>query len=112
MRRRPIAVSTLAPSLTGPDLPPRPHRIRQLLQHLDRGVPIDTRVCDAHTPLQPRGTLGRDFLVAFVEVRLDHDADDGFLAFAELVADGLGDDGLVFVVFLGVAWRWRRRSVC
>lgn len=49
------------------------------------------------------GPLGRDLLAAFIDVGLEHHADDGGLAGAELVGYGAGDEGLVGVVFGGVA---------
>lgn len=85
------------------DLTPRPDSVRQLLQHLDCRIPVDASICDADALLQRRWTFRWYLLVALVNVRLDHDADDGILAFAELVADDLRDLGLVLVVLLGVA---------
>src|SRR5690606_32140955 len=58
-----------------------------------------------------RGALGGDLLVALVDVGLDHDADDGVFALAQLVGDDLGDLGLVVVVLLGVAYRCIRDNV-
>ena len=81
------------------------HSFSQLLENLDRGIPIDTGVSDTDTFFQSLGAFCRDFLVAFIDVGLDHHADDGGLAFAELVADDLSDFGLVAVVFVGIAWR-------
>ena len=39
-----------------------------------------------------------------MDIGFDHDADDGRVALAELGGDGGGDEGLVAVVFLGVAF--------
>ena len=90
-----------------PNLPPGPHSIGQLLQHTNRGIPVNTCIGDTHTTLD-RGqaaTIGRrGFLVALVDVGFDHDADDSGFAFAELVANRLRDFGLVAVVFLRVAF--------
>lgn len=82
----------------------RANGIGQLLQHLDRRLPADAGVGDADTLLETRGTLGRHLLSTLVDVGLDHDANNAGLAFAELVANGLGHLGLVAVVFEGVAW--------
>ena len=87
-------------------LPPRPHSIGQLLEHLDRGLPADARIGDAHALLQRSQTAAvgrRRLLRALVDVRLDHDSDDAVVAFAELVADGLCHLGLVAVIFQRVA---------
>ncbi len=87
-----------------PHLPPRPHRLRKLLQHLHSHLPANTRVRDADALLEVLGAFGRDLLAALADVGLDHDADDAGLAGAELVADDEGDFRLVAVVFVGVAW--------
>lgn len=89
-----------------PQLPPRAHRVRQSFQHVDRGVPSDARIRDADALFEARGAFGRHFLAAFVQVGFDHDADDAGFAGADLGGDGLGDEGLVAVIFLGVAWWW------
>lgn len=91
-----------------PSLPPRPHRLSKLLQHLNRRLPANTRIRNTDALLEVLGSFGRDLLAAFIDVGLDHDADDGGLAGAELLADGEGDFRLVGVVFLGVAWGWVR----
>lgn len=87
-------------------LPPRPHRGGQVLEHRDGRVPVDARVRDADALLEAGGPLGGHLLVALVDVGLDHDADDGLLAVAQLVGDDLGHFGLVAVVLVGVAWLW------
>lgn len=85
-------------------LPPGSNPLRELLKDLHRRIPIDARVGDADTLLQRSGAFGRDFLVALVDVGFYHDADDGRLAFAELVADRLRHVRLVAVVFVRVAF--------
>lgn len=79
------------------------HTIRQIVQHVDRHLPVDTSIRDADTLQQVRGALGRDLLVALVNVGLDHDTDQGSLTLAQLVRDLLGDERLVKVVLVGVA---------
>ena len=90
----------------GFDLPSRSHRICQLLQHFDRAVPVHTRIRDADSRLQRCQTAAiswRRLLVAFVDIRLDHDADNAFFARSQLVTDDLRDLRLVLVVLLRVA---------
>lgn len=41
-------------------------------------------------------------MVAFVDVGLDHHANDGGLAFPDLVTDNLGNLGLVAMVLVGI----------
>lgn len=84
--------------------PPHPHSFSQLLKHLNRGIPVNTRVRNGYSALQACRPLGRHLLVALMQMRLDHDTDDPVLTFAELIANGLRDFGLVFVVLLRVAW--------
>lgn len=48
-------------------------------------------------------TLLGYFLVAFVDIRLDHDAHDGSFASLDLLGQGMCNLGLVVVVLLGVA---------
>ena len=76
----------------------------EILENILGSVPVDASVGNADTSLQARGTLGGNLLVALVEVRLDHDTDNGVLTCAELVGDDLGDLGLVSVILEGVAW--------
>lgn len=79
-----------------------PHCRSEILEHSDGVLPVDTRVGDAHALLEAGGSLRWDLLVALVDVRLDHDTNDGLLALAKLVADVLGDLGLVAVVLARV----------
>lgn len=85
-------------------LPPGSNPLGELLKDLHRRIPIDASVRDADTLLQRSGAFGWDFLIALVDVGFDHDADNGRLAFAELVADRLRHVRLVAVVFVGVAF--------
>ena len=63
-----------------PDLPPLSDGVRQLLENFDGVFPANTRVRDADPLLQASRALGRHFLGAFVDIGLDHDADDAGLA--------------------------------
>jgi len=74
--------------------------IRKLLEDFDGRFPVDTSISDANTLLETGWTLGRDLLVAFVDVGLDHDTDDGFFTSTELVTDNLSYLGLISVVLV------------
>ena len=87
------------------DEPPGPHRLGQHLQHLDRRLPADTRIGDAHALAQPGGPLDGDLLTALEQIRLDHDADNARLAAAQLLAHTARHQGLPAVVLVGVAVR-------
>jgi len=89
------------------NLPSRPHGVCELFENVDCRVPIDAGIRDANTALQPSWTFGWYLLIALVQVRLDHDADDALLALAELIANGLRNLGLVLMVLLRVACRDR-----
>lgn len=75
----------------------------KVLQHTNRGLPVNTSIGNRDTLLQAAGALRRDLLVTLVDVGLDHDTDDASLAGADLVGHVLGDERLVAVVFVGVA---------
>lgn len=81
---------------------PLSHCLGQVLEHTDGRLPINAGVCDADALLECRGTLGGNFLVALVDVGLNHDTNDGLFTFAQLVADNLGNLWLVAVVLVGV----------
>jgi len=66
-------------------------------------LPVNAGICDANTRLESSGALSRNFLVAFVDVGLDHDTNDGLFTLPQLVSDDLGNLGLVVVILLGVA---------
>lgn len=76
----------------------------EILQHGDSVVPVNARISDADAALQAGGSLLGNLLVALVDVGLDHDTNNRFLALTELVTDDLGNLGLVVVVLLGVAY--------
>lgn len=76
----------------------------QIFKHGDGAVPVNAGICDADTLLQSGGTLRWYLLVTLVDVGLDHDTNDGLLAFAELVSNNLGNLGLVAMVFVGVTY--------
>ena len=90
--------------MTVRDLSPRPYSIGQLFEHLGSRVPIDAGVCDTDTLLEACRSFWRDFLVAFVDIRFDHDADNGGLALAELVPYCLCYLRLVLMILQGVAY--------
>jgi hypothetical protein len=76
----------------------------KVLEDRDCVLPVDACIRDANAALETGRTLSRDLLVALVDVGLDHDADNGSLALAQLVGNGLGNLGLVVVVLLRVAY--------
>lgn len=86
------------------EIPPGAHRFGKLLENVDGRFPTDARVGDADSLLESRGAFRGHFLVAFIDVGFDHDANDACFAFAELVANRLGDFGLVAMVLVGIAW--------
>jgi hypothetical protein len=95
----------VAVGLLALELPPGPDGIGELLENVHGGVPVDAGVGDGDTPLEAGGALLRDLLCALVQVALDHNTDDTVLALADLVADNLGNLGLVPVVLERVAVR-------
>lgn len=96
-------VSGVGAGRAGVDLSALTNSGGEVLEHGNGGVPVDAGVSDADTLLEGGGALGRDLLVALANVGLDHNTDDGLLALAELVTNGLSDLGLVAVVLVGVA---------
>lgn len=85
------------------ELSPSSHGSSQVFEHEDSGLPIDASVCNADALFQGRGALGWDLLVAFVDIRFDHDADYGHFTFAKLFCNSFGDLWLVVVVFLRIS---------
>ena len=83
-------------------LSPRPNRIGQLVQYLHRRIPRDTSVCDADTLLEACWSFWWNLLISFVDVRLDHHSDNGFLAFPKLITYRLSDLGLVVMILLRI----------
>jgi len=57
-------------------LPSRPDSFSQIFESADGRLPVDTCVRDGDTLLESCWTLGRDLLVAFIDVGLDHDTND------------------------------------
>lgn len=78
---------------------------RQVIQHLDRGLEGNTCVRDRDAVFEMSRAFGRDTLLAFIDVRFDHDANDMVVSSLELVRDALGDLGLVAVVLARVTVR-------
>lgn len=89
---------------SGLDLSPRADCIGELLEDFDGRIPVDAGIGDGDALLESgEATRCWSLLVAFVDVRLDHDTDDAVFTLAELVANGLCDLGLVPVVLERVA---------
>ena len=96
-----------------PEASPRSDCIGKLFQDIDGRFPADASVGDANTFLQAGWTLRRHFLVALVDVRFDHDANDTCLTLSKLVANNLRNLGLVPMIFVRIACvavsaYWRR----
>ena len=98
--QRLIAVGLLALELS-----PCPDSIGELLKGVHGSVPVDASIGDGDTPLKAGRALLGDLLVARAQVALNHDTDNAVLALADLVADDLGNLGLVVVVLVRVAVR-------
>lgn len=81
----------------------RTDTIGQIVQHVNRHLPVDAGIGDTDALEESGGTLGGHLLATLVDIRLDHDTDDSGLALAQLVGDLLRDDRLVEVVLLRVA---------
>jgi hypothetical protein len=77
----------------------------KVLEDRHRGIPVDTGVGDADALLQAAWTLRRNFLVPFVDIGFDHDADDAILAVPDLFGDDLSDLWLVAVVLVRISCR-------
>ena len=77
----------------------------QLIEHVHGRLPADARVGDRHAVREvgARAPVLRLALLAFVDVRLDHDAGDGLLATCELSGNVRGALGLVAEVLVAVA---------
>lgn len=80
------------------------HSLGKVLQNSNGVLPVDAGISDADAGLEGGGAFGGNFLVALVDVGLDHDTNNGVLALAQLFTNDLGNLGLVPVVLLGVAW--------
>jgi hypothetical protein len=98
--QRLVAVGLLALELS-----PCPDSVGELLENIHGGVPVNASVGDRDTPLEAGRALLRDLLVASAQVALNHDTDNAVLALADLVANDLGNLGLVLVVLERVAVR-------
>ena len=75
--------------------------VSQIIEQNDRVVPAETGVRDALAV--DEGLVGFDLLVAFDEVRLDHDADDRTVAAGNLLADVVDHIDLFAADFVGIA---------
>ena len=87
--------------------------VGKLFQDIDGGFPADASVGDAHTLLQAGWAFWRHFLVALVDIRFNHDANDTRLTLPKLVANDLRNLGLIPMIFVRVACvaasaYWRR----
>lgn len=78
--------------------------LREVLEDSHRILPVDARIGDTDTRFESGGALGGNFLVALIDVGLDHDTNDSIFTLAQLVGNNFGNLGLVVVVFLGVAY--------
>lgn len=76
--------------------------IGQLSQNALGVLPADTCVGDGDCVFEARFSFLGHLLVAFVDVRFDHDTHDGFFTGGNLGGELVGDLGLVLVVLLGV----------
>lgn len=76
--------------------------VREIVQHLDGHLPVNASIGDTDALEESGRSLGGHLLVTLVDIRLNHDTDDGGLALAQLIGDLLGDDRLVKVVLPGV----------
>ena len=85
------------------DLPPFPHGSGKVVQNAYGIVPADAGVGDADAISERGFALGRDFLAAFVDVTLNHEAHDGGLAVCNLLGDDAGDLGLIGMFLFRVA---------
>ena len=74
--------------------------VRELLEDSNSRIPVDAGVCDADSLFEHCWTFGRNFLIAFMDIGLDHDTDNGCLAFSELITNRLSNFWLVPVVLL------------
>lgn len=72
----------------------------EIFEDIDGRLPIDACIRDAHTLLESGWSLGWHLLVAFINIRLDHDTDDGGLAGAELFTNDFCNLWLIPVVLV------------
>jgi len=77
----------------------------QLIQHLDSGFPVDTRISDADTILESRGAILRNILSAGIDVGLNHDTSDRTVTSNQLFANRVDDLWLVVVVLERISVR-------
>lgn len=82
------------------DRPPGPYSVCKLFENVNSSVPVNAGVGDADPLLKHCWAFGGNFLIAFVNIRLNHDTNDGCLAFSKLIANGLSNFWLVPVVLL------------
>lgn len=81
------------------------HSIGELFKHFHCRIPINASISNRHTLLQCCETTSSwGLLVALIDVRLNHYANNPRLAFTDLIANDLCDLGLVLVVLLRVAY--------
>lgn len=76
----------------------------KVLKNSDGAFPVDAGVGNGDALLQTTGPLGGHLLVPLVDVGLDHDTDDARLPVTDLVRDVLGNNRLVAVVLVGIAY--------
>ena len=76
--------------------------LSQLLEDFNRRFPADAGVGNADTFLQLGWSFGRNLLVSFVDVGLNHHANNSRLALPNLITDDLSNLGLVAMVLVGI----------
>lgn len=88
--------------LTRLECSPGANSLSQLLENFNRRFPADAGIGDADTFLKLGWSFGRNLLVAFVDVGLNHHANNSRLALPNLITDNLSNLGLVAMVLVGV----------
>ena len=113
MHHIPASVTVDSVGSLCPEVPPCSNCFSKLFQDFDGRFPVDASIGNTNTLLQPGWAFGRYFLIALVDVRFDHDANDTRLTLPELVAYNLRNFGLIPMIFVRIACAavsayWRR----
>lgn len=72
----------------------------QPIQHANRRLPVDTRIGNRNPIFQARRSFGRDILLAFVDMGLDHYTGDTPVAGAKLCTNIVKYFWLIIMVLL------------